>query len=65
MSHHDWKPTARIQILEHRARLLWSLREFFHNQGILEIQTPVLSQDTVIDRHIDPLHLEGEQFGLP
>lgn len=43
-----------------RARSAWlrRLREFFWSRDFLEIDTPVLSQDTVIDRHIDPISLK-------
>jgi lysyl-tRNA synthetase class 2 len=35
--------------------LLRDLREFFHQRGFLEVETPVLSADVVVDRHLDPL----------
>lgn len=35
--------------------MLQRLRAFFHNRGFLEVETPLLSADTVIDRHLDPL----------
>jgi lysyl-tRNA synthetase class 2 len=30
------------------------LRAFFDRQGFLEVETPILSADTVVDRHLDP-----------
>ncbi|MDA0659258.1 MAG: EF-P lysine aminoacylase GenX, partial [Planctomycetota bacterium] len=42
-------------MLQTRAALWRRLREFFDTHGFLEVETPVLSQDTVIDRHLDPL----------
>ncbi len=53
-----FRSSARIEFLEHRATLLKKLRRFFDDQGFVEVQTPVLSRDTVIDRHIDLLSLE-------
>ena len=31
------------------------VREFFTARGFLEVDTPILSADTVVDRHLDPL----------
>ena len=40
----DWQPTASLEILQTRARLLFKLRAFFADKNILEVQTPILSQ---------------------
>jgi len=40
----DWQPTASIDMLKTRARLLSKLRAFFAEKDIFEVQTPVLSQ---------------------
>lgn len=42
-------------MLRERARLLGVIREFFNSRGFLEVDTPILSADTVVDRHLDPL----------
>lgn len=51
----DFAPTASPQNLRLRANLLRRLRAFFHERGFLEVETPLLSADTVVDRHLDPL----------
>jgi lysyl-tRNA synthetase class 2 len=53
----DYLPTASWQNLRLRASLLRRLREFFHDRGFLEVETPILSADTVVDRHLDPFSL--------
>ena len=40
----DWQPTASLEILKTKARLLSNLRAFFAEKNILEVQTPILSQ---------------------
>ncbi len=50
----DFLPTASWDNLRLRARLLARLRQFFDARGFLEVETPILSSDTVVDRHLDP-----------
>jgi lysyl-tRNA synthetase class 2 len=50
----DWPTTAPWPNLRRRAELLRELREFFHRRGFLEVETPILSADIVVDRHLDP-----------
>ena len=40
----DWQPTANIEALELRARLNASVRGFFAERGVLEVETPVMSR---------------------
>jgi lysyl-tRNA synthetase class 2 len=48
-------PSASLEMLRRRAELLKQVRRFFDDRGFLEVETPVLSRDTVVDRHLDPL----------
>jgi elongation factor P--(R)-beta-lysine ligase len=54
MTSDDFRPTATWENLRYRAALLHRLREFFDSRGFLEVETPILSADTVVDRHLDP-----------
>jgi len=56
--HDDFRPTAPWKNLRLRAELLAGLREFFHGRGFLEVETPLLSADTVVDRHLDPFPVD-------
>jgi lysyl-tRNA synthetase class 2 len=51
----DFLPTATLEMLRRRAELLKQVRRFFDDRGFLEVETPLLSHDTVVDRHLDPL----------
>jgi len=51
----DFLPTASLEMLRRRAELVAQVRAFFNSRGFLEVETPLLSQDTVVDRHLDPL----------
>jgi lysyl-tRNA synthetase class 2 len=51
----DFLPTASLQMLRRRAELLKQVRRFFDERDFLEVETPLLSHDTVVDRHLDPL----------
>jgi elongation factor P--(R)-beta-lysine ligase len=64
----DWRPTASWDILRRRAALLARLRAFFECHGFLEVETPLLSADTVVDRHLDPFAVpvaRSEDTGSP
>jgi lysyl-tRNA synthetase class 2 len=50
----DFHPTANWENLRLRAELLGRVRAFFSERGFLEVETPILSADTVVDRHLDP-----------
>ncbi|MDD4788451.1 MAG: EF-P lysine aminoacylase EpmA, partial [Pirellulales bacterium] len=54
----DFRPTADWTALRERAGLLRRLRLFFDQRGFLEVETPLLSADTVVDRHLDPFSIE-------
>ncbi len=51
----DFLPSASLEMLAFRAVLLKRLRAFFDSRGFLEVETPLLSHDVVVDRHLDPL----------
>jgi lysyl-tRNA synthetase class 2 len=56
----DCLSAASLANLRLRAALLRRLREFFDARGFLEVETPVLSADTVVDRHLDPFQISGQ-----
>ena len=53
----DFRPTASLETLARRAALLREVRRFFDERGFLEVTTPLLSRDTVVDRHLDPFRV--------
>ena len=65
-SRNDFLPTADWENLRLRATMLHRLREFFDSRGFLEVETPILSADTVVDRHLDPFWTEirGQGSGV-
>ena len=56
----EWLPSASLQSLAARADLLRVLRRFFVDRGVLEVETPLLSQGTIPDAGIDVFRLPGE-----
>lgn len=47
--------TRRIEILTKRSELLRQIRNFFYERDFIEVQTPTLSRDTMVDQAIDPI----------
>lgn len=50
----DFLPTADLETLRFRARVLAAIRHFFDLRDHYEVDTPLLSQDRVIDSNIEP-----------
>lgn len=50
----SWQPTANIETLKQRAHFIAVIRQFFQSKQVLEVETPVLSRNTITDLHLDP-----------
>ncbi len=50
----DFAPSASLDTLRRRASLLSFTRHFFEQHGYLEVETPLLSPDIVVDTHLEP-----------
>lgn len=49
-----WAPGTTFEMLRHRAGMLRTVRDFFLEAGVLEVETPLLSKSAVPDLHIHP-----------
>ena len=58
----DSLPTANVASLKARAMLLKRLRRFFDERDFFEVETPLLSRDTVVDRHLHPIQVKRQQI---
>lgn len=50
-----WQPSAQIDMLKARAELYRTIRGFFEAHGVLEVDTPILSQTGTVDPFIESL----------
>ncbi len=48
----DWKPSATIPHLLKRAEIMAEIRQFFTERGVLEVETPAMSEFSVTDVHL-------------
>ncbi|PSW03453.1 elongation factor P lysine(34) lysyltransferase [Photobacterium rosenbergii] len=67
-----WQPTAPINRLRQRAAILATIRDFFAQREVMEVDTPAMSQATVTDIHlhtfqttfVGPGYADGQQLYL-
>lgn len=55
----EWQPSAAISVLKERASILKTIRDFFHQRNILEVETPLLSHATGTDPHVQGIKTEN------
>lgn len=68
----DWRPSASLDILKLRARMLADIRAFFFERGLLEVETPFLSAAATPDpalaslatHYTGPLYPRGQTLYL-
>lgn len=60
-----WQPNASVPTLLKRAAIMAEIRRFFSDRGVLEVETPCMSQATVTDVHLVPFetHLVAPGYG--
>ena len=57
----SWEPNASKKLLESRAALLNTVRIFFSETGVLEVETPLLASSSITDPNIEIFETESEQ----
>jgi len=60
----EWHPTASLDILKERARLLDAVRAFFSARQVLEVETPLLSAAAAPDVHLNSLCVRVHRPGV-
>lgn len=54
----NWEPGASLHALQQRARVLQSIRAFFAQRGLLEVDTPILSNAAITDPQLESFHTQ-------
>ncbi len=65
MSRHpeNWRPTASLDALRVRAEVLASIRAFFSERDVVEVETPALASTAVTDVHLSSLTCPTDDSG--
>lgn len=58
-----WKPSASVENLLKRAAIMAKIRRFFADRGVIEVDTPVMSQASITDIHLVPFQTKFVGFG--
>ena len=51
----DWRPAASLEVMRQRAAMLARARAWFASEGVLEVQTPLLSTAAVSEPQIESI----------
>ncbi|MTI13202.1 EF-P lysine aminoacylase EpmA [Sansalvadorimonas verongulae] len=59
----QWQPSASFENLRQRGEVLRNIREYFHKENVLEVETPMLSRHATVDPHIDSFQATFSPLG--
>ena len=61
-----WRPSASIDALRQRARVMAGIRDYFTSRGFLEVETPIMARFAITDPHLASLqvHCHGHSYAL-
>ncbi len=60
-----WRPSAALEVLQSRARIVARIRAFFSARAVLEVETPLLSAAGATDPHLDSFRTVYQGPGAP
>ncbi len=63
MTKETWRPSASMMALRERALLLRKVRAYMDAQGVMEVETPMLSRSATVDIYIDSFATEFSPIG--
>ncbi len=58
-----WRTSANAKAIRQRSEITWTIRSFFHEREFVEVHSPTLSADTVVDQHIEPIVVSSAAIG--
>lgn len=61
----DWPPAASYELLVKRSELLRQIRQFFVEHGVLEVETPMLSEAATTEPHLHSFSVQYRGPGAP
>ncbi|HIB76366.1 MAG TPA: elongation factor P lysine(34) lysyltransferase, partial [Flavobacteriales bacterium] len=51
----NWQPGASIDTLQKRAKIMRTIRQFFADRDVMEVETPIFLRGAVTDPHLQSL----------
>jgi len=59
----NWQPSALINSLQSRAKIMQQIRDFFAARKVLEVETPLMGRATGTDSNIESISTSFQYFG--
>jgi lysyl-tRNA synthetase class 2 len=59
----NWRPNATLENLRKRAAIIASIRTFFAERDVLEVDTPMMSRATITDPHVTGIPAVYKAYG--
>lgn len=58
----DWRPTASLETLKQREKILRTIREFFYARDVLEVETPCMAHAPVTDPYLHSFVVDDQYY---
>ncbi len=59
----NWRPSASLDLLRQRAKIMQAIRGFFAERGVLEVETPIMARFGITDPYLSNINAQFRGSG--